>query len=130
MSQQHPARPAHRLLVLLGSALVPLATLGGAAAAAPSAPSPAPPPDTIVLVTGDAANGFGIKHHDGTWLYPPTDSEALAECGEYDTRLARQRCRVEVQTWYRDLAAMQQTIDYYRSLGPGSSAPAAQPSRP
>ena len=61
------------------------------------------PDDTIVDIRGDAANGFEIHHYDGSSLFPPTDSEALAECNEYATRLARVRCRVEVRTWYRDL---------------------------
>lgn len=105
---------------LLAALLVPPALLGGVlttsgAEAGATRREPAPPPsDTIVLIEGDAANGFGIKRYDGRWLYPPTDSEALAECGEYDTRIARVRCRVKVRTWYRDLAAMQQTISYYR----------------
>ena len=42
-----------------------------------------PPDDTIVEITGDAANGFEIRHYDGTSLFPPTDSEARAECSEY-----------------------------------------------
>lgn len=71
-----------------------------------------PPPDTIVEVTGDAANGFGVHYYDGTALYPPTDSEAAAECGEYDTRVARVRCRTEVRVWYRDLADLQQALDW------------------
>ena len=58
----------------------------------------------------DAANGFGIHHYDGSSMFPPTDSEALAECSEYATRLKRVRCRVEVRTWYRDLAATQMAL--------------------
>ena len=45
-----------------------------------------PPADTIVHVEGDAANGFAIQHYDGSWHYPPTDSETMAECEEYDRR--------------------------------------------
>jgi hypothetical protein len=89
--------------------------MGSPARAIASGPTP-PPGDTIVHIEGDAANGFGIERYDGTWLFPPTDSEALAECAEYDTRIARVRCRVQVRTWYRDLAAMKQTISYYRGL--------------
>ena len=81
---------------------------GGFAAAAVDEP----PGDTIVDVTGDAANGFEIAYYDGTGAYPPTDSEAAAECSEYDTRVARVRCRTEVRTWYRDLADLQQALDY------------------
>lgn len=62
-----------------------------------------PPHDTIVQVTGTAEDGFGIFHYDGTAVYPPTDSEARAECLEHDARIDRVRCRVEVRTWYADL---------------------------
>lgn len=75
----------------------------------------APHPKTIIRVTGDAANGFGIHHLDGTAEFPPTDSEAAAECGEYDRVIERVRCRTEVRTWYHDLAAMQWTIHYFKS---------------
>ena len=67
-------------------------------------------PDTIVRVEGDAANGFGIHRHDGSALFPPTGSEARAECGEYDTLRARVRCRAEVRTWYRDLADIKDAL--------------------
>lgn len=79
---------------------------GGAAVAAVDPP----PGDTIVEVTGDAANGFEIQYYDGSAVYPPTDSEARAECSEYDARVDRVRCRVEVRTWYRDLADLQQAL--------------------
>ena len=69
-----------------------------------------PPGDTIVRVTGNAEEGFGIEHHDGSALFPPTSSEARAECGEYDTQLARVRCRAEVRTWYRDLADIKDAL--------------------
>lgn len=74
----------------------------------------APHPKTIIKVTGDAANGFGIHYLDGTAEYPPTDSEAAAECGEYDRVIERVRCRTEVRTWYFDLAAMQRSIHYFK----------------
>jgi hypothetical protein len=83
--------------------------LGGAAAVATDH---GPPGDTIVEVTGDAANGFEIRHYDGTELHPPTDSEARAECAEYDVRVARVRCRTEVRTWYRDLGDLRQALDW------------------
>lgn len=69
-----------------------------------------PPPKTVVSVTGDAENGFEIEYYDGTGKYPPTASEARAECAEYDTRIERVRCRTEVATWYRDLAVLQQAL--------------------
>jgi len=69
-------------------------------------------PDTIVRVEGDAAHGFGIHRHDGSATYPPTDSEARAECGEYDRFRDRVRCRTEVRVWYRDLAELQRSLEW------------------
>ena len=69
-------------------------------------------PDTIVRVEGDAANGFGIHRYDGTATYPPTDSEALAECWEYHRVRARVRCRTEVRVWYHDLAELQRSLEW------------------
>lgn len=86
--------------------------LGCGAATAARAAIDGPPGDTIVKVEGDRANGFGIYHYDGTEEFPPTDSEARAECGEYDARVDRVRCRVEVRTWYRDLGDLQQALDW------------------
>lgn len=102
------------ILVLSGVALV-----GARSLAAADTPEPTwvPPADTIVRITGDAANGFGIHHYDGSALFPPTDSEALAECGEYATRVERVRCRTEVRVWYRDLAATRRAIRYQRAYG-------------
>ena len=71
-----------------------------------------PPGDTVVEVTGDKLNGFEISYYDGSAAYPPTDSEARAECSEYDARVDRVRCRVEVRTWYRDLGDLQQALDW------------------
>jgi hypothetical protein len=65
-----------------------------------------PPHDTIVKVTGNAQDGFGIHHYDGSVLYPPTSSEARAECLEYDTRPQRAACRAEITTWHADLEDM------------------------
>jgi len=99
------------LAVALGAGFALAAALPQTAAA-PTRADSAPPPDTVVAVSGDAANGFEIEYHDGSAEYPPTDSEAMAECGEYDTRIERVRCRVEVRTWYRDLATLQQALDW------------------
>lgn len=71
----------------------------------------------IVEVTGDAANGFEITYADGSSLFPPTGSEARAECSEYDTRVARVRCRVGVRTWYRDLGDLQRSIMFVHEHG-------------
>ena len=101
------------LIVLTVASVV--AAVGCGLGVAAVAGGEAPPGDTIVEVSGDAANGFEIRHYDGTSLYPPTDSEARAECGEYDTRVQRVRCRAEVRTWYRDLADLQQALDWAHS---------------
>jgi hypothetical protein len=85
---------------------------GGLGGVAVAAGDDGPPGDTIVKVEGDRANGFGIYHYDGTALFPPTGSEARAECSEYDARVDRVRCRVEVRTWYRDLGDLQQALDW------------------
>ena len=103
------------LLIAVLVSAVPTVVLVAAAGSATSVL--APPGDTIVEITGDAANGFEIRHYDGTSLYPPTDSEAIAECGEYDGRVARVRCRTQVLTWYRDLEATQQALDWAHASG-------------
>ena len=74
-----------------------------------------PPHDSIVRVTGNGEEGFGIQRHDGSSIFPPTLSEARAECGEYDTRVARVRCRTGVRTWYRDLADLKDALRLARS---------------
>lgn len=73
-----------------------------------------PAPDTIVLVEGDADNGFTIHRHDGTTLSPPTLSETIAECSEYDAAVDVVACEVEVETWFRDLADLQAAITWAR----------------
>lgn len=93
----------------LALSLTALTALGvGSAVARPgeSAARWIPPHDTIVKVAGNAQDGFAIHHYDGSALYPPTDSEARAECLEYDTKVERVRCRTEIRTWYADLADM------------------------
>lgn len=91
-----------------------LATAGATASDGPRAPRWEPPADTIVKVEGDADNGFTVHHHDGTTLSPPTLSETIAECEEYDTEVAVTACRVEVATWFRDLADLQVAIAWAR----------------
>lgn len=106
----------------LAAFLLAVVAVGGLAASAAAGPSTTllepyvPPADTIVQVEGDAANGFGIMHYDGSWHYPPTDSETMAECEEYDREIRRFRCKVSNRTWLRALAGFKQTTRYYRSL--------------
>ncbi|WP_300459922.1 hypothetical protein [uncultured Nocardioides sp.] len=103
-------RPLARLLVVLAAALVALLVTAASVGAAPDAKAPAP--ETIVKVTGNASEGFGIEHYDGSSTFPPTHSEAMAECQEYSAKVGRIRCRVEVKTWYRDLVATKRALKY------------------
>ncbi len=73
-----------------------------------------PPADTVVAVHGSALDGFTLSRYDGSKLFPPTGSEARAECGEYDRRIDRVRCRVEVATWYRDLEDLKLSLRWAR----------------
>lgn len=91
--------------------LAVLSLLWGGSAALAAVDDP-PPGSTIVDVSGDKANGFTIEHYDGTTDYPPTASEAKAECGEYRARVERVRCRTQVRTWYRDLGALKVALNY------------------
>ncbi|CAN5666205.1 hypothetical protein BH11ACT8_BH11ACT8_14510 [soil metagenome] len=105
----------HSITLLVGGLVSAAAiTVGGLGLAdlATADPGRAGSRPVIVEVTGDAANGFGIEYTDGSGLYPPTDSEALAECAEYDARVARVRCRAQFRTWYRDLAELQRSLEY------------------
>ena len=104
-------------MLLLAALLAAGSAVGLTAASGSAVGVMAPPGDTIVEITGDAANGFEIHHYDGTSLYPPTDSEARAECDEYAGRVARVRCRTEVRTWYRDLADTQQALVWAHQAG-------------
>ncbi|MEN8705104.1 MAG: hypothetical protein ABF306_03110 [Nocardioides marinisabuli] len=121
---RRPARPGpragagRRLLVALGTGAAATGLVVGAAQVSGAAPdTKAPAPDTIVKVTGNADGGFGIQHYDGSTQFPPTMSEAMAECQEYPKKIGRVRCRKEVKTWYRDLADLKQAIKYARRAG-------------
>jgi len=106
-------------LLIVAAVLVAVAGLGvGTAdlATADPPPSDVPHPKTIVEVTGDRANGFGIHRYDGSAEFPPTSSEARAECSEYDTRVDRVRCRTETRVWYTALGELKRSIDYTQSL--------------
>lgn len=106
----------------LAALLLAVLTVGGLAATASADPSTThtdpyvPPAETIVQVEGDASNGFGIRHYDGSWHYPPTDSETIAECEEYDRWIRRFRCKVSNRAWFRALEGFKHTTRYYRSL--------------
>ena len=106
----------------LAAFLLAVLAVGGLAASATAGSSSThtdpyvPPAETIVQVEGDAANGFAIRHYDGSWHYPPTDSETMAECDEYDREIRRFRCKVSNRTWFRALAGFKQTTRYYRSM--------------
>lgn len=106
----------------LAAVLLALIAVGGLAASAAASPAATstepyvPPGDTIVHVEGDGPNGFGVEYYDGSWEFPPTVSESMAECEEYDRRVRQFRCKVSTRTWYRALAGFQETTDYYRSL--------------
>lgn len=111
------ATPRSRGLVARASlatsaALAALLVTAASGGAAPDAKAPAP--DTIVKVTGNASEGFGIEYYDGSSAFPPTDSEAMAECQEYAAKVGRVRCRVEVRTWYRDLVDTKRAIKFAR----------------
>ncbi len=88
-----------------------------------NSPAPPPPADTVVAVSGNAENGFEIEYADGSALFPPTDSEARAECSEYDTRIERVRCRTEVRVWYRELAVLQQALEHAHRTHPRLFSP-------
>ena len=110
-STQH--RPAHQTRPGPRTGLV----VGAAQATESARDTRAPAPDTIVRVTGNADGGFGIQHYDGSTQFPPTTSEAMAECQEYPKKIGRVRCRKEVKVWYRDLADLKQAIKYARRAG-------------
>ena len=95
--------------VLVLAATVGVLSTSGAAWAAAGDP---PADGTIVDVSGDKYNGFTIEHYDGTVRYPPTISEAMAECDEYGNRVNRVRCRTEVIVWDRDLKRMKVALNY------------------
>lgn len=107
-----PLSPLPRLCLATAAGMSAVLVAATTSGAAPEAKAPAP--DTIVSVTGNAAEGFGIEFYDGSSIFPPTDSEAMAECQEYSAKVGRIRCRVEVQTWYRDLVATKRAIKYAR----------------
>ena len=106
-----PTRPFLLAVVaaLLGMVVGVIGVVGLAAADTPQQRR-APADDTIVSVEGDKAHGFTIRYLDGSALFPPTASESRAECREYDTRVARVRCRTEVRVWFRDLGDLKRAL--------------------
>jgi hypothetical protein len=101
-----------KYLIGLMAALAVLITGGSLVWSADAAVSDPPPGSTIIDVSGDRDHGFVIEHYDGTVDYPPTLSEGVAECGEYDARVERVRCRTEVRIWLRELGHMEGALDY------------------
>ncbi|CAN5285144.1 hypothetical protein BH09ACT12_BH09ACT12_25970 [soil metagenome] len=117
----------HTLRLVAGCTLTVLATgiglagLAGLAGAYDAVRAPGNERPVIVEVTGSAADGFELTYADGSGRYPPTDSEARAECSEYDTGLAWVRCRVEVRTWYRDLGDLQRSLAWVEEHSGGGA---------
>lgn len=103
------------MTVLVGWLVSVMGLLAGVGAAGPSGAEWVPPDNTIVKVEGNRYDGFGIFYYDGSSLFPPTDSEAYAECEEYDTRIAVVRCKTEVRIWYRDLGQLRRALRYAHS---------------
>lgn len=95
---------------LIAGVLTAVAVLMGAGAAVAVPERAMTGDDVIVEVEGSAAEGFGIHYYDGSAQYVPTDSEARAECDEYDTVRERVRCRTQVRTWYADLLEMKRSL--------------------
>ncbi|MSZ75654.1 MAG: hypothetical protein F2667_00935 [Actinobacteria bacterium] len=94
--------------LLAGGLLVGVAHAGPAVRA--TAPEPAP--DTVVRVTGDAQNGFGILHYDGTSEFTARQGVAIDECNTFPAKIGRARCRVHVKTRYAELAALKQALKW------------------
>lgn len=107
-SALHP-RPRPWLLLLAAVAVL-AAVVAWTVPALASTSEWTPPPDTVIEIEGDKENGFTIRYHDGTEISPPTDSEAHAECLEYDRRIQRARCHAEVRTWYDALTEHQKSL--------------------
>ena len=76
-----------------------------------------PPPKTIVKVRGTAAGGFTVRYYDGTAAYPPTLSEAMAECEEYAAEVERVRCRTAVRVGYRYLGRIKRSLRWAKESG-------------
>lgn len=66
----------------------------------------------IKRITGSQENGFHVVWSDGTHEYTPTRSEAIAECGEYDTRVRREACRASTRTQYRWMALTKRSLTH------------------
>ena len=99
----------------LGTGVEPAGSWVAEPSGAASSAEWVPPDNTIIKVEGNRYDGFGIFYYDGSSLFPPTDSEAYAECEEYDTRIAVVRCKTEVRIWYRDLGQLKRALRYAHS---------------
>jgi hypothetical protein len=97
--------------VLAVTAAATVLTLGGGAAAWATVDDP-PAPRTIVDVSGDRDHGWTIERYDGSVSYPPTVSEARAECDEYHRDTTRARCRATVHSSNHYLAELKRSLDW------------------
>lgn len=95
------------------------------AASAGDGPRPASPRaddlpgETIVAVEGDAAFGFTVRRLDGSTEHPPTLSESVAECHEYDDPTQVAVCVAEVETTFAGLADVQRSLRWAFAQPPG-----------
>lgn len=95
---------------ILTLALVVASCLGGASLAL--AATGEPPGDTIVSVTGDKANGFEIRHFDGSEEFPPPTPRRGPSAVSTTRRLDCFRCRVETQPGTATSATSEQALDW------------------
>lgn len=100
--------------VLTITAAAAILTAGGGAAAWATVDDP-PAASTIVDVSGDRDHGWTIEHYDGTVSYPPTFSEAKAECNEYHREANRKRCAGQLHTRNHFLWEMKRSLNWARS---------------
>lgn len=119
-------RTLTRPLALLCGLLLGVTTIAGAAALGQQA-APDLSDSPIIAVEGDAGNGFSLHRLDGTSQHPPTRSESLAECGEYDAPIDVAVCEAEVETELAWIAQVQASLHWATSDEPspvpGDSGP-------
>ena len=109
--------PFARLLVALAAALVAVLVTAASVGAAPDAKAPAP--DTIVKVTGNASEGFGIEHYDGSWR---TYHEGALETDRWQWVAATFDTRTDEVVIYLDGAATGDPMNATHELIPDANA--------